>query len=292
VLQDRRVRQAIALGYNFEWTNESLQYGLFKQRASFTQDTPLMATGVAEGAELEFLQSLGDLVPPEMLTEPALMPHTSNPERLTDRRNLRQAMRLLDEAGWAVGDDGRRRNAAGEPLRLTFLFNTAQAGTLSAVMENFVSNLDKMGIEAILEKVDPSQYTLRERERDYDLVFDAYAAFLGTGTGLMQRYGSEDAAFSIFNPAGLASPMVDAIIQASLLSESTEEEQTTLRALDRALRHEFIMIPLWYNDSYWVSYYDMFEFPDPLPPYALGQLDFWWYNADKAAELRAAGALR
>ncbi len=292
VLQDRRVRQAIALGYNFEWTNESLQYGLFKQRASFTQDTPLMAEGVAEGAELEFLQSLGDLVPPEMLTEPALMPHTSNPERLTDRRNLRKAMRLLDDAGWAVGDDGRRRNAAGEALRLTFLFNTAQEGTLSAVMENFVSNLDKMGIEAVLEKVDPSQYTLRERERDYDLVFDAYASFLGTGTGLMQRYGSEDAAFSIFNPAGLASPMVDAIIEASLLSESTAEEQITLSALDRALRHEFIMIPLWYNDSYWVSYYDQFEFPDPLPPYALGQLDFWWYNADKAAELKAAGALR
>ena len=292
VLQDRRVRQAIALGYNFEWTNESLQYGLFKQRASFTQDTPLMANGVAEGAELEFLQSLGDIVPPEMLSEPALMPHTSNAERLTDRRNLRKAMRLLDDAGWAVGDDGKRRNAAGEPLRLTFLFNTAQEGTLSAVMENFVSNLDKMGIEAILEKVDPSQYTLRERERDYDLVFDAYAAFLGTGTGLMQRYGSEDAAFSIFNPAGLASPMVDAIIQASLLSESTEEEQITLRALDRALRHEFIMIPLWYNDSYWVSYYDQFEFPEPLPPYALGQLDFWWYNAEKAAELKAAGALR
>ncbi len=292
VLQDRRVRQAIALGYNFEWTNESLQYGLFKQRASFTQDTPLMAEGVAEGAELEFLQSLGDLVPPDMLSEPALMPHTSNPERLTDRRNLRKAMRLLDDAGWAVGDDGKRRNAAGDPLRLTFLFNTAQEGTLSAVMENFVSNLDKMGIEAVLEKVDPSQYTLRERERDYDLVFDAYASFLGTGTGLMQRYGSEDAAFSIFNPAGLASPMVDAIIQASLLSESTAEEQITLSALDRALRHEFIMIPLWYNDSYWVSYYDQFEFPDPLPPYALGQLDFWWYNADKAAELKAAGALR
>ncbi|MEM8653378.1 MAG: extracellular solute-binding protein [Pseudomonadota bacterium] len=292
VLQDRRVREAIALAYNFEWTNESLQYGLFKQRVSFTQDTPLMATGVPEGPELEFLQSLGDLVPPEMLSESAFVPHTSNPARLSDRRNLRRAMGLLDEAGWEVGDDGRRRNADGAPLRLTFLFNTAQEGTLSAVMENFVSNLNNMGVDAVLEKVDPSQYTLRERERDYDLIFDSYGAFLGTGTGLMQRYGSEDAAFSVFNPAGLASPLVDAIIQASLLSESTAEEQSTLRALDRALRHEFIMIPMWYNDSYWVSYYDMYEFPDPLPAYALGQLDFWWYNAEKAADLRAAGALR
>ena len=292
VLQDRRVRQAVALAYNFEWTNESLQYGLYDQRASFTQNTPLMPEGPPEGAELEFLQSLGELVPPEMLTEPPLMPHTSNPARLTDRRNLRQAMRLLDEAGWAVGDDGLRRNASGELLKLTFLFNTAQEGTLSAVMENFVSNLGKMGIDAVLEKVDPSQYTLRERDRDYDLVFDFYRPFLGTGTGLMQMYGSTDAEISLFNPAGLASPLVDAIIQASLLAESREEETVTLSALDRALRYEFFMIPVWYNPNYWVAHYDQYAYPEPLPPYDLGFLDFWWYDAEKAAELRAAGALR
>ena len=292
VMKDKRVRQAIALGFNFEWTNESLQYGLFKQRASFTQDTPLMATGVPEGAELEFLKSLGDVVPPELLTDPVVTPHTSKPGRLVDRRNLRRAMGMLDEAGWTVGSDGKRRDANGKPLRVTLLFNTASDGTLSGVIENFMSNLTAMGLDAVLEKVDPAQYTLRERDRDYDLVFDSYASFLGTGTGLMQRYGSEDAAFSLFNPAGLASPTVDAIIQASLLATSKEEEEASLQALDRALRYEFIMIPVWYNDSYWVSYYDQYEYPDPLPPYALGQLDFWWFNADKAAALKASGALR
>lgn len=292
VLKDKRVRRAIALGFNFEWTNESLQYGLFKHRASYTQDTPLMATGVPEGDELAFLKSLGDVVPAEMLTQEAVRPHSSKPDRLTDRRNLRRAMKLLDEAGWLVGDDGKRRNSEGRPLRITFLFNTAAEGTLSAVVENFMTNLTKMGIDAVLEKVDPAQYTLRERDRDYDIVFDSYASFLGTGTGLMQRYGSEDAAFSLFNPAGLASPMVDAIIQASLLADNSKDEHMMLRALDRALRFEFIMIPVWYNDSYWVAYYDMYEHPDPLPPYALGQLDFWWYNTDKAEALKAAGALR
>ena len=291
-LKDKRVRQALALGYNFEWTNESLQFGLFKQRVSYSQDTAIMAVEPPTGPELEFLQSLGDLVPPELITEPALIPHTSRAARLNDRRNLRTAMKLLDEAGWPVGGNGQRVNAAGEPLQITFLFNTANEGTLSGVAENYISNLKTMGIDAELQKVDPSQYTLRERERDYDLIFDSYAAFLGTGTGLMQRYGSEDAAFSIFNPAGLASPLVDAIIQASLQAQSTEEEQITLRALDRALRHEFIMIPTWYKDSHWVSYYDQYEYPDPLPPYALGYLDFWWYNAEKGEALRAAGALR
>jgi microcin C transport system substrate-binding protein len=292
VLQDKRVREAVALAFNFEWINESLQYGLFKQRASFTQDTPLMATGVAQGAELALLQRLGDVIAPEMLTEEARMPHTSGAERLLDRTNARAAKRLLDDAGWPVGDDGKRRNASGAPLRLTFLLDSSGSATLSAVVENFMSNLESFGIEAVLEKVDSSQYTARERDRDYDLVYDQYAAFLGTGTGLSQRYGSEAASFSLFNPAGLANPMVDALIEASLRAETREEEQAAMTALDRALRHEFFMIPAWYNDVHWTAYYDQYAHPEGQPAYALGYLDFWWYDAEKAAKLRAAGALR
>lgn len=291
VLQDKRVREAVALAFNFEWTNESLQHGLFKQRASFSQDTPLMSQGVPAGAELALLERLGDVVAPKMLTETVRMPHTSG-ARLLDRRNARAASKLLDAAGWAVGDDGKRRDADGQPLRLTFLLNSSGSATLSAVVENFMSNLTAFGIEAVLEKVDSSQYTLRERDRDYDLVYDQYASFLGTGTGLSQRYGSEAAEFSLFNPAGLASPMVDAIIEASLRAETREEERAAMTALDRALRHEFFMIPVWYNDVYWTAYYDQYDHPEDQPAYGLGYLDFWWYDEEKAAKLRAAGVLR
>jgi microcin C transport system substrate-binding protein len=292
IFEDVRVRKAVALAYNFEWTNESLQYGLFKQRHSFVQDTPLQAKGRPEGAELEFLESLGDVIPPDMLTEPAVRAHESRAARLNDRRNLRRAMKLLDEAGWTVGDDGVRRNAEGEVLSIDFPIPSSGSATLGAVVESFVSNLKLMGIDATYEKVDPSQYTLRNRDRDYDLVFDNYVSFLGTGTGLLQRYGSSEAEFSLFNPAGLASPMVDAIIMASLNAETRESEHTALTALDRALRHERFMVPVWYNDSYWVAYWDMYEHPATLPPYALGMLDFWWYNSDKAEALKASGALR
>ena len=291
VLQDKRVREAVSLAFNFEWTNESLQYGLFKQRASFSQDTPLMATGTPQGAELELLQSLGDKIDPAMLTTEVRMPHSSRPARLLDRGNARAASALLEEAGWTV-ENGKRVNAQGEPLTLNFLFNSASSPTSTAVVENFVSNLQAFGIDAVLEKVDSSQYTARERDRDYDLLFDSYPAFLGTGTGLMQYFGSEAAAYSLFNPSGLASPMVDAIIDASLSANTREEEEAAMMALDRALRHEFIMIPVWYNDSHWVAYYDQYEHPETIPPYALGYLDFWWFNADKAEALKAAGALR
>ncbi|MEP2640321.1 extracellular solute-binding protein [Roseobacter sp.] len=291
ILKDQRVREAVALAYNFEWTNESLQYGLYNQRTSFTEGTPLMAESTPTGDELALLTSLGDLVPSVMLTEAARIPHVSNPDRLFDRRQARIAMRLLDEAGWTVGDDGVRRNADGTTLTLNYLFNSAAGATITAVMENFVSNAQKLGIAVRFEKVDPSQYTARKRDRDYDLVHGSYSSFLAAGTGLSQRFGSEDAAFSLFNPAGLASPLVDKLIDVALNADTREEETAALMALDRTLRHEFIMIPLWFNPSHWVAYYDQYAHPE-IPPYSLGYLDFWWYDQDKADALRAAGALR
>lgn len=290
--KDVRVREAIALAFNFEWTNASLQYGLFAQRNSFVENSPLEARGLPEGAELELLKSLGDIVAPEILTEPAVMAHVSKPERPTDRRNLRQAMALLDEAGWAVGDDGMRRNAEGKPLSVDFPIPSSVSSTLSAAIEVFVQNVQRMGIDAKVESLDPAQYTVRERDFDYDMTYDSYIPFLEAGTGLHQRYGSADAAISIFNPAGLASPLVDKIIDTALETTTREAQDTALTALDRVLRHERFMVPTWYKDKYWLAYWDMFEHPDPLPPYDLGVLDFWWVNPDKAAALKASGALR
>ena len=149
-----------------------------------------------------------------------------------------------------------------------------------------------MRASANLEVGDPSQYTNRERDRDYDLVLDAYPALLGTGTGLAQRFGSEAADFSLFNPAGLASPLVDAIIEASLLTESRADEETSIRALDRALRHEFVVVPQGYKPDHWVAFWDMYEHPETIPPFSLGTLDFWWVNPEKEAALKASGALQ
>lgn len=291
-LKDKRVREAVALGLNFEWTNKSLLYGLYEQQRSYSDGTRLEATGLPEGEELEFLESLGDVVPEEIFTEEPWVPHESDPDRLSSRKNLRQALKLFEEAGWTVGDAGKLRNAEGETMKLNFLYNASGSPTNRAIAENFIVNLKAMGVDATFESVDSAQYSQRERNRDYDLVFDGYPALLGTGTGLAQRFGSEAAEFSLFNPAGLASPLVDRIIEESLMTESQEEEDVTVRALDRALRHEFIVIPDGYKPDHWVAYWDMYEHPEEIPPYALGTLDFWWVNEEKAEDLRASGALQ
>ncbi|MCR9111755.1 MAG: extracellular solute-binding protein [Rhodobacteraceae bacterium] len=292
ILKDKNVRQAIALMFNFDWTNKSLLYDLFAQQRSYSTGTKLEAMGLPEGDELAFLQSLGDVVPEAIYTEEPWVPHESDADRLMTRKNLRQAIRLMSEAGWEVGDDGVMRNAEGTVMRLDFLLNSAGSPTNKAVAENFIANLKQLGIDARLQAVDASQYTKRERDFDYDLVLDAYPALLGTGTGLAQRLGSEAAEYSIFNPAGLASPLVDEIIEASLLTESQAEEDASIMALDRALRYEFIVIPDGYAPDHWAAYWDVFARPDDIPPFSLGVLDFWWYDAQKAEALKAAGALR
>lgn len=290
-LQDIRVREALSLAYNFEWTNQQLQYGLMSQRQSFSQGTRLEAEGVPEGEELALLERLGDLVPSELLTEPVVMAHTSSADRLQDRRNLRRANALLEEAGWSVGADGVRRNEQGQVLRIEMPFASSSSSTLESVIETFMQNLQAMGVQARAQKIDPAQYTARSRDRDYDIVFDQYLAFLDTGTGLQQRFGS-DAADDVFNPAGLRSPLVDAVIDISLNAPSPEERDVALRVLDRVLRWERFMIPVWYNPDSWVAYWNMYRHPEELPPFSDGVLDFWWYDAEAAAALRAAGALR
>jgi microcin C transport system substrate-binding protein len=285
--QDLRVRQAIALMYNFTWTNETLQYSLFDQRESFWQGSDLQAQGIPEGRELELLQSVADQIDPAILTEAVTVPHTSGPDQI-DRANLRRALALMAEAGWTSGDDGLLRNAAGEAFTLEIMSDNP---SFERILVPYVDSLRTLGVDARFNLIDPAQYTERERNFDWDMIYDGYTNGLEEGIGLGQRYGT-DGLGDLFNPAGYASPAVDTLIEAVVDAESYDEMAAAVRAIDRIMRRELFVIPTWYNPSYWVAYFDMFEYPEPLPPYSLGQLDFWWYNADKAEELRAAGALQ
>jgi microcin C transport system substrate-binding protein len=219
--------------------------------------------------------------------------HESDSQDLLGRRTQRQATRLLNEAGWEVGSDGLARNEAGQTLRINMLIPSNIESSVEGMHETYVQNLRAIGIDASFEKVDTAQYTLRQRERGYDMIYSTrYGAFLSTGGGLSQMYGSKEAEFSLFNPAGLASPFVDAVIEASFEAESQEETDVALMALDRALRYEFFVVPTGYIADNWVAYYDMYEHPEQMAPYDLGYLSYWWVNPDKAQALREAGALR
>ena len=209
--------------------------------------------------------------------------------RPTDRNNLRAASALLDQVGWTVGDDGLRRNAVGETLRVEIMEDSP---TFDRVHLPYIDNLKKLGVDAVYTRIDDAQYTERRRAFDYDMIVHSMPMSLEPGTELKQYFGSETADVSDRNAMGLKSAAVDALIENVITAETPEVMKVSVQALDRALRAYRFWVPQWYNNTHRVAYWDMYEHPETLPPYSLGQLDFWWYNADKAAKLKDAGVLR
>ena len=290
--QDPRVREAIGLMFNFEWANATLFYGLYARIDSVWENSWLEAEGVPSPEEVAILQPLVDqgLLPASILTDPPVMASVSG-DRQMDRGNLRKASALLDEAGWTVGEDGLRRNAAGETLRLEII-NDSQ--TFDRVINPYVENLRALGVDAKMTRIDNAQMESRTRppEYDFDLAIGNARSNYFSGSELKQYYGSGTADVSSFNMMGLKSPAVDALIEVVMAAKTKDELTTATRALDRALRLERFWVPQWYKNTHTVAYYDMYEHPETLPPYALGELSFWWYNADKAEALKASGVLR
>jgi len=284
--QDIRVRKAIGMMFNFEWSNKTLFYGIYARMESFWENSYLKASGMPQPGELAFLTPLADILPPGVLDSPAVTAPVSS-ERQLDRKNLRAASALLDEAGWPVDDDGIRRNAAGETLKLEIL-NDIQS--FDRVINPFVENLQKLGIDAVHTRVDNAQMTERERNFDFDMVTGNFRTSLTSGAGLKQYFGSESADISLFNLAGYRSEAADRLIEDVIAAGDRKTLNDATRALDRVLRAEVFWVPQWFRNTHNIAYYDMYRYPDTLPPYALGILDFWWFDQDAFARLKAEGA--
>ena len=284
---DPRVREALTLMFNFDWTNATLFYGLYQQNISFWQNTDLAATGMPSEAELALLEPLRDVLPESVFTDAVFSVPSSDPERTLDRRAARAAGALLDAAGWEVGSDGMRRNAAGEPLTVEFLNASA---LFDRIINPYVENLRAIGVDASLNRVDPAQLSQRQRDQDFDIVTDHFPMGYEPGSSMRQYFGTLGADESLFNVPGLADEGVDRLLEIVIGAETQEDLTVAVSALDRVLRAKMIRVGQWYNPNHWVSYYDMYRYPETLPPYALGFLDFWWIDPEAEAALRAQGA--
>jgi microcin C transport system substrate-binding protein len=289
--QDPRVRDAVRMLFNFEWSNETLFYGLYQRPYSFWGGSDLAAEGMPGEGEVELLQPLVDqgLLDPTILTEEAAMPPENEAaQNLPDRRTRRQALRLLNEAGWETGDDGMLRNAEGQTLELVIIqFNP----TFDRIVNPYIENLRSVGIDARLERIDRSQYIERRRTGEWDLTNQSPGQGFEPSLGLKQWFGSETAEDSSRNIMALADPAVDSLIDTVIGADNLEELRTSVRALDRVLRDYGFWIPQWGNQEHWVAYWDQYDHPETLPPLALGVLDFWWFDEEGAEALREAGAL-
>lgn len=283
---DPRVREAVGMMFNFEWSNRTLFYDLYRRTNSFWENSPLEAEGLPGPDELALLEPLRADIPGTVFTEEAFDPPVSQPDQL-DRRLLRRASALMEEAGWHVVD-GKRVNADGEVFRIDLL-NDAPA--FERIINPFVQNLERLGIEVSAPTVDNATSTQREKDFDFDMVTRRYRMQLTPGPELYGLFGSDGAnTEDSANVAGITNPAVDALVDIIQAAETREDLNTAVRALDRILRSMHVWVPQWSKGSHTIAYLDMYERPDQKPPYSRGT-ETWWVNTEKEAALRANGKL-
>ena len=102
-------------------SNKQIFFGQYTRIASYFEGTELAATGLPTGRELEIFQTVRDKVPPEVFTTPYTNPIGGNPHAVRD--NLRQAVRLLREAGYEIRNERLVDGKTGEPYAVEFLDN-------------------------------------------------------------------------------------------------------------------------------------------------------------------------
>lgn len=271
---DRRLRQAIGLLFDFEWTNERIFYGLYKRTQSTFQNAPYMASGLPSAAELAILEPFRDDLLPETFEEPYIPPVSDGSG--SDRRLSVEANRLLNEAGWRL-DGGRRVNEAGEQLQVEFLLASQ---VFERIYLPLVQNMQRLGIDASLRIVDPTQYQSRINNFDFDVVGLNLAPALTPGSGMRAVYGSWSANQpGAWNVAGIALPTVDALIEMAEAAEELDELYTIMSAMDRVLRPYHFWIPQWHSGAHWIAHEAGIRRPETVPRYTLPIETHWWMES-------------
>jgi peptide/nickel transport system substrate-binding protein len=276
IFQDWRVREALIHAFNFEFANRTLNDGAFPRSTSYFANSTLgMREGPAEGRVRELLEPYADSLLPGALEGYALPVSDGSPR---NRRNMREASRLLADAGWTV-EQGRLRNAAGEPFRFEILL---ESGQHEAVTNIFLDGLRQLGIDARVTLADQAQYNQRRDAYDFDMIVNTWNMSLSPGNEQVLYWGSAGVgAPGTRNYMGMASLAAEAMIEAMLAAESEQDFVAAARALDRVLTTGRHVIPLWYSDASWIAHKADLHYPDHLPVYGdwIGWLpEVWWHE--------------
>lgn len=275
LFSDRRVREAFALCFDFESANEQVYFGQYARPRSFFQGTPsLMPEGPPSPEEVALLEPFRDQLPERLFAEQFENPVGGGRRAL--RANLGRGAALLEEAGYRV-EQGALIAPNGEPVSVEFLLRSASSSQ-EAVIQPFLDNLGRLGVDARIRTVDDAQYVERLTSYDFDMAISAMINSTSPGNEQRDYWGSSTATRpGSRNLAGVSSPVVDALIEAIIFAPDRAALETASRALDRVLLWEHYVIPQLYTPyeriAYWSSRVTP---PDPLPSGAIGFPDVWW----------------
>jgi microcin C transport system substrate-binding protein len=280
--QDRRVRQAFNLAFDFEWANKNLFYGQYARVGSYFQGGELAAPKeLPQGRELEILNEMKDGVPPEVFTDIHGNPVNDNPDDM--RNNLRRAVQLLKGAGWQVKNGVLTNIQTGQPMKVEFLLVSP---LFERIVQPYLRNLERLGIKGAIRMVDSAQYTRRINAFDYDIVVGNFAQSDSPGNEQRDYWGSEAAdREGSMNLIGVKSPAIDKLIDRVIFAKDREELLAATRALDRVLLWNDFVVPQWYSPKVRIAYWNRYGQPETLPALTPGFLQVWWFDQTLAAQL-------
>ncbi|MBV9954028.1 MAG: ABC transporter substrate-binding protein, partial [Pseudolabrys sp.] len=280
--KDPRVRRAFNFAFDFEEMNKQIFFGQYKRIASFFEGTELASSGVPQGKELAILETVRDKVPADLFTKPYTNPVNGNPENV--RNNLREALRLLKEAGYEVRNTKLVDAKTGQPYGVEFLVDDPAS-------ERFVlfykPSLERLGITVDVRTVDPQSYENRLRQWDFDIVVGSWGQSLSPGNEQRSFWGSPAADQpGSRNLVGIKNPAVDMLIEKVIFATDREDLVAATMALDRVLLWNFYVVPQWTYRKVRTARWDRFGRPDNMPKYGATAFPMvWWWDKDKAAKV-------
>jgi microcin C transport system substrate-binding protein len=280
--KDPRLRLAFNYAFDFDEMNKQLFYGQYKRITSYFDGTELACSGLPQGQELEILDAVRDKVPPEVFTTPYTNPAGGSSEKV--RANLREAMRLLKEAGYEIRNQKLYEPKATEGFTVEML---TQEPSVERIILFYKPSLERLGITVNVRTVDDPQYENRLRNWDFDIIVATWPESLSPGNEQRDYWGSRAADTpGSRNYIGIKNPAVDALIDRIVFAKDRSELVAATRALDRVLLWNHYVVPQFTTDKIRTARWDRFGRPDPLPKYAEpGFPMVWWWDAEKAARI-------
>ena len=289
LFQDSRVRQALGYGFDFDWSNKNLFYGLYKRTRSYFDNSELAATGVPDSDELKILEPYRGKVPDEVFTKEYNPPKYDGSGNIRD--GLRDAIKLLKEAGWSFKNEKLINDKSGQPFEFEILLSDPQ---MERIVLPFAKNLERMGITARVRTVDTAQYEKRMETFDYDMTVVVFGQSLSPGNEQREYWGSAGVDVpGSRNLLGIKNPAVDELIEKLIQAPDRASLIAHTHALDRVLQYGYYVIPNFHSGQYFVAYWDKFRRPPVSPKYGLG-LDTWWVDpkAEQTIEAKKSEAAK
>jgi microcin C transport system substrate-binding protein len=282
VFADRRVRQAIATMFDFEWSNKALFFGAYTRTTSFFSNSDLASSGLPDAGELALLEPFKAKLPTEIFLTPFSVPVTDGSGN--NREQMRQALALLKETGWTI-KDRKLVDANGQQMSFTILLDEP---SLERPTLPYTETLQKLGIDARVRMVDPAQYQRLTDDFDFDMTMMVYPQSDVPGNELRDYFSCAAAkAQGSANVSGVCDPAVDALVEKIVTAQTKPPLRDAARALDRVLLQSWYLVPNWGNLEFHVAWWDRFGWPDK--PVREGfNFDSWWMEPAKAAASDAA----